>query len=98
MYQEASFISFVVRAGICYLTIETTPIFANELVQWHIGQIISIYTIMWFVSYAIVSKIGYSRGDAPVLGVMLYAAVYIPLVLLVWLVLWLLTLAGLLPI
>lgn len=98
MYKIASLVSFIIRAYICYLTIETVPIFQNEYIGWVFGQIVSLYTILWFISYLVVNRVfGYRRGEAPVLGVLLYAIVYIPLSLLLWLLLWALTLLNLLP-
>ena len=99
MYQFVSLISFIIRAGIYYLAIGTTPVFANESIEWIVGQIIPIHAILWLISYTTVGRgFGYNRGDDPVLGVVLYAIVYIPLILFLWGVLWLLTLVHILPI
>ena len=58
MYKEISAISYAIRAYICYLTIETTPIFDNEGLTWLFGQIISIYTLFYLISYAAVGALG----------------------------------------
>ena len=98
MYKEASAISYAVRFYICYLTIDAVPIFESDELTWLLGQIISIYTLFYFISYAAVGALGYRRGDAPVFGVVLYALIYIPLALLTWLILLALTKIGWLPI
>ena len=91
-------ISFVVRATLCYFTIETTPIFANSLIAWGVDQIISIYTILLIISYFVVGRVfNYERGSAPELGVILYFITYVPLALILWGILALLTAVGVLP-
>lgn len=98
-YQIARLLSLAIRWFICYLTIETTPIFENSLVAYGVDQIISLYTVLWFVSYTIVGVgFGYRRGSEPVIGVILYAIVYILLALLTWGILAGLTLLGVIPI
>ena len=99
MYEIARAISLAVRVLICYFTIETTPVFADEAIQWLLGQMASVYLLLRLVSYTIVGRvIGYEKGEAPVPGVILYAMAYIPLSLVLWGVLWLLTWVGILPI
>ncbi len=98
MYKDASAISYIVRAYVCYLTIQATPIFANPAVEWLLGQIISIFVILMVISYAIVNKMGYESGQAPVLGVVLYFGVYVVLTLITWVFLLLMTKFGILPI
>lgn len=97
-YKIAKLLSWIIRWVICYFTIETTPIFENSFVAYGVDQIISLYTILWFISYSVVGGIfRYERGSDPVLGVFLYAIVYIPLALIAWGVLALLTVVGVLP-
>ncbi|MCA9346682.1 hypothetical protein KC960_04280 [Candidatus Saccharibacteria bacterium] len=99
MYPFVSLVSFVIRAGICYLTIESVPIFQNELIALVIGQILSLYTLLRVVSYSIIAnKFNYRKGEAPILGVGLYMMVYILLSLLLWAILWILSWVGILPI
>lgn len=98
-YLLASSISFIIRAILCFYTIETTPIFANDAIEWVFGQIISIYTILRIISFSIVRNVfQYRRGDAPILGVALYGLVHVILVLILWGILALLTLVNILPI
>ncbi|OGL23629.1 hypothetical protein A2791_02195 [Candidatus Saccharibacteria bacterium RIFCSPHIGHO2_01_FULL_46_30] len=97
-YEIARVLSWIIRWVICYFTIETTPIFENSLIAYGVDQIISLYTVLWFVSYTIVGRVfNYKSGSAPVLGVMLYAIIYIPLALLTWGILAILTALGVLP-
>ncbi len=97
-YEIARLLSWIIRWVICYFTIETTPIFQNSLIAYGVDQIISLYTVLWFVSYTIVGRVfNYKSGSDPVLGVMLYAIVYIPLALLTWGILAILTALGVLP-
>ena len=98
MYKEVSAISYAIRFYICYLTIEATPIFDNDGFTWLFWQIIPIYTLFYFISYAIVGATGYKSGDAPAFVAILYALIYIPLALLTWLILLALTEIGWLPI
>lgn len=98
-YQITRLVSLAVRWLICYFTIETTPIFESSLVAYGVDQIISLYTVLWFVSYTIVGiGFGYRRGSEPVLGAILYAIVYILLALLTWGILAALTWLGVIPI
>ena len=98
MYNILNLISWIIRFVICYFTIETTPIFANDVIQWFWGQIAIIYSVLLVISYMIIGKvIGYEKGESPILGVILYAIVYIPVALAFWVTLWLLTIIGLLP-
>jgi len=99
MYRLLSKISLIVRFIICYFTIEAVPIFQSELWTVILAQAVPVYSILLAISYAIVGSVfKYERGSFPKLGVLLYFVVYIPLVLLLWGVLTLLTALGVLPI
>jgi hypothetical protein len=89
--------SLLIRWWVCYLTIENVPIFENELIGWVVGQIISLYTIMWAISYFIVGRF-YQRGESPAFGAVAYFFVYMVVALIVWLLLMLLTWLGVFPI
>lgn len=98
MYRLLSRVSLIVRFIICYFTIEAVPIFESELWTIILAQTVPVYSFLLAISYAIVGGVfGYERGSAPELGVLLYFIVYIPLVLLLWGVLALLTEIGVLP-
>lgn len=99
MYRLLSKISLIVRFAICYFTIEAIPIFQSELWTVIFAQTVPVYSILLAISYAIVGGVfKYERGSFPELGVFLYFIVYIPLVLLLWGILALLTALGTLPI
>lgn len=96
IYKIAKALSFIVRAILCYLTIETTPIFENESINWIVGQLISVYSILWVISYSVVGRY-YRTGEVPILGVVLYFVVYAVATIILWLVLVLLHTIGVLP-
>ena len=83
MYSIFRTISYLIRFTVCYFTIDRIPIFKNESIGWMITQYISIYCILWLISYKIVGNI-YKRGDNPVMGTMLYAIIYVVLILPIW--------------
>lgn len=92
MYQLLRVISFFIRAYLCYCTIDNIPILNSIL-----GEVISLYTILWAISYFIVGKF-YDKGSNPLLGVILYFIVYIIILGITYLLLLLLTFFGILPI
>ena len=98
-YGVFSALSRLLRGLLCYLTIETTPIFENSLIAYGIDQIVSLYTIMWLISYTIVGQgFGYRRGDDSIIGSVLYFVVYIIITLLTWGILAILTALGVIPV
>ena len=97
MYPIVSLASLLVRIYIYCHTIETTPVFANGSIEWIVGHVIPIHSVLWFVSYTAVG-IFYERGSNPALGAALYAAIYMPLLFVVWGILWILTVINVLPI
>jgi hypothetical protein len=97
MYPIIRSASLLIRWWICYLTIENVPIFENETVGWMVGEIISIYTIMWAISYFIVGRF-YERGDSPIFGALAYFFVYLVVALVVWLLMLFFTWIDVLPI
>ncbi len=50
MYKMLSEISFIIRAYLCYLTIDRIPIIKNELLNYIILEVISLYTILMIIS------------------------------------------------
>lgn len=97
MYQLFSLISFLIRAYLCYCTIDNIPILANPLLDNILGEVISLYTILWAISYFIVGRF-YDKGSNPILGVTFYFIVYIVVLGIVYLILLFLTFIGVLPI
>ena len=51
VYPIVSGLSFLIRAYLCYLTIEQIPIIDNPVLSYLIGEIISLYSILWIFSY-----------------------------------------------
>ena len=99
MYKILSLLSFGIRSYLCYVTIETTPIFANSLLAYSIDQIISLYTVLRILSYFIVGKVfRYERGSDPVVGVILYFFTHAVLVLITWGILAILTALSVMPV
>lgn len=97
MYKVLSAVSFCVRVYLCYITIDNIPILANSLYNNILLEIISLYTVLWFVSYFTVGLF-YDSGDDPVLGVILYFVMYVIFLGIMYLIMLLLTLIGILPI
>ena len=100
MYPIVSTLSILLRFYLCYVTIEQLPIFANDTINWIVGQIISIYTIFRLICYPIVGRISqqFDIRSATVKSI-LYFILYIPLAGIYWLILLLLThVIGVLPI
>ncbi len=100
MYSVISAASLITRIYLCYLTIETLPIFAESGLNWLIGQIFSVYTIFRLICYPltgyIVEKIGIEN---PSLRAMVYFIVYLPIIGIYWAVLLAFTYVfGVLPI
>ena len=71
MYKLISGISFLIRAWLCYNTIDNIPILANPIANSILLEVISLYTILVLISRKIVG-IFYKAGDAPTFGAILY--------------------------
>lgn len=97
MYKIVSLISFYARAQLCYLTIDNIPIFENYLLNNMFLEVCSLYILLWFISRLEVG-IFYSRGEAPVLGSIMYFGIYLFNLGVLYIVMLLLTKVGVLPI
>ena len=97
MYKFVSLISFAIRSYLCYLTIDNIPIFENYLLNSMFLEVCSLYTILMIVSRLEVG-IFYSRGEAPVLGSIIYFGVYLFNLGVLYLAMLGLTKVGVLPI
>ena len=97
MYQLLSLFSFLIRGYLCYCTIDNIPILANPILNSSLGEVISLYTILWAISYFVVGRF-YDKGSEPLLGVILYFIVYVVILGITYLLLLLLTFLGILPI
>ena len=96
MYQLLSLFSFLIRAYLCYCTIDNIPILANPILNSILGEVISLYTILWAISYFVVGRF-YDKGSEPLLDVILYFIVYVVILGITYLLLLLLTYIGVLP-
>ena len=97
LYKIIRLISFAIRAYLCYLTIDNIPIFENYLLNSMFLEVCSLYTILMIASRLVVS-IFYSKGEAPVLGSIMYFGVYLFNLELLYLVMLGSTKVGVLPI
>lgn len=97
MYPIISFISFWVRAWLCYNTIDNIPILSKPIANSILLEVVSFYTILMIISRAIVGTF-YKRGDAPVFGAIAYFFIYIINLGIMYLLMLVLTKIGLLPI
>lgn len=97
LYKIISLISFAIRSYLCYLTIDNIPIFENHLLNSMFLEVCSLYTILMIVSRLEVG-IFYSKGEAPVLGSIMYFGVYLFNLGILYLVMLGLTKIGVLPI
>lgn len=76
MYRVISFISLCIRIYLCYLTIDTLPIFENGVLNSIFLEAFSLYTFLMIISRGIVGRF-YNKGDFPTLGAICYFFVYI---------------------
>ncbi len=97
MYKLISGISFLIRAWLCYNTIDNIPILANLIANSILLEVISLYTILMLISRKIVG-IFYKTGEAPTFGAILYFFVYLINLVIMYLIMILLTKIGILPI
>lgn len=101
LYKIVKVISFVLRYLLCYITIEKIPIFESETAQWFWSALFGgvIYSILLAVCYPLVGfiskKICIESSSAKSI---LYSILYLPLVLITYLVLLCFTRFGMLPI
>lgn len=97
MYKLVSSISFLIRAWLCYNTIDNIPILANPIANSILLEVISLYTILMLISRKIVGTT-YNTGEAPTFGAILYFFVYLINLGIMYLIMILLTKIGILPI
>lgn len=97
MYKIISTISFIIRAWLCYNTIDNIPILANPIANNILLEVISLYTILMIISRIIVGMF-YARGENPAFGSVLYFFVYLINLGLIYILMLILTKFNLLPI
>lgn len=76
MYQLASAMSFIVRAYLCYCTIDKIPILKNPIANHILLEVMSIYTILMLISRSTVGKF-YTKGENSTFGVIAYFFIYL---------------------
>lgn len=97
MYKILSELSLLLRMYLCYLTIDNIPILKNELWNYVLLEVISLYTILRILTYFEVGRL-YDKGDNSVFGVIAYFFVYLINLGVMYLVMLVLTNVGILPI
>lgn len=98
MYRLISKASLITRFCLCYATIEQYPIFGNATIQWLLGQIISIYTILRIIAYTITgNKILKYWINTSTWKSIIYFFTYLPLIGITYWILLLLTRFHILP-
>lgn len=97
MYKLISLISFIIRAYLCYLTIDKIPILENPIANTILLEVISIYTILMVFTKKTVGKF-YTRGENPTFGAIAYFFIYIIYLGITYLILLVLTWLKVLPI
>ena len=97
MYKILSEISLLLRMYFCYLTIDKIPILHNELWNYVLLEVISLYTILRIITYFEVGKF-YEKGDNSAFGVIAYFFAYLINLGVMYLVMLVLTKVGILPI
>ena len=99
MYKILSSISLLVRIYLCYVTIDTIPIFANELVNYMVLEILSLYTILRIITY-FENKVIINRLDiqSSCVRVFIYFIIYCLNLAILYRIMSLLTKYGILPI
>lgn len=90
-------LSKIFRLFLCYKTIDSVPLFDGSISGLIAGQVLSMYGIIFLLSYTIVG-IFYKKNDNPSIGSLLYFVVYCILLLITWLILLLLTHLQILPV
>lgn len=97
MYELVKLISFVIRAYLCYCTIDNIPILANPIANTILLEVISIYTILMVATKKTVGRF-YTKGEDPTWGAILYFFIYLIYLGIVYAILLFLTFIKVLPI
>lgn len=97
MYKIVSLISFLIRAWLCYNSIDNIPILKNHIANNILLEVISLYTILMLISRAIVRTF-YKKGEAPIFGAVAYFFVYLVNLGIMYGIMLVLTKIGILPI
>lgn len=96
MYKILSELSLLLRMYFCYLTIDNIPILKNELWNYVLFEVISLYTILRIITYFEVGRF-YDKGDNSSLGVIAYFFIYLINLGIMYLLMLFLTKLSILP-
>lgn len=97
MYPAVSLISFLIRAWLCYNSIDNIPILKDHIANSILLEVVSLYTILMVISRAIVGNF-YKKGEAPIFGAIAYFFVYLLNLGIMYAIMLVLTKIGVLPI
>lgn len=97
MYKILSEVSLLLRMYLCYLTIDNIPILKNDLQNYILLEVISLYTILIIVTYFEVGTF-YKKGEDSEFGVVAYFFVYLINLGVMYAIMLVLTKIGVLPI
>lgn len=97
MYKILSELSLLLRMYFCYLTIDNIPILKNQLWNYVLLEVISLYTILRIITYFEVGRF-YDKGSTSELGVIAYFFIYFFNLGILYAIMLILTKVGFLPI
>ena len=97
MYKILSEISFFIRCYLCYLTIDNIPILSNQMLNYVLLEVFSLYTILRIITYFETGTI-YNKSDESEIGVIVYFFLYLINLGIMYVLLLILTYFGILPI
>lgn len=97
MYKMVSAISFIIRAYLCYCTIDKIPILENSIANTILLEFISIYTILMIITRLTVGTF-YNKGECPTFGAIAYFFIYLIYLGITYVILLVLTWLKVLPI
>ena len=76
MYKIVKLISLIIRAYLCYRTIDNIPILANPIANTILLEVVLTYTVLMIVTRTTVGKF-YTKGENPTFGAILYFFIYL---------------------
>lgn len=97
-YPIVATISFLIRAYLCYLTIDKIPIISNPVLNELFLEIFSLYTFLMIIG-RLTTRIFYVKGvDSPYKGCGIYFIIYICYLFIFFLIMLILTFFKILPV
>lgn len=90
--------SFLIRAYLCYLTIDKIPIILDPILKELVSEIFSLYTFLMIIS-RLTTSLFYTKGiDSPYKGCGIYFIIYICYLFILFLIMLILTFFKILPV